>query len=535
MRLIIFLLTLHGVCSAQFTNYSWITGGSYGTNGYDLLAEQINLLRMPGDTAELAVEKFMQAKYYGVGLFVSPTHGFEAFVASISDTAGYPLFYTTGCDLRDRNHNIVPGTERFASPFDTACAYVNYRYSYDDAYFLPMNDTTIDLIRPSLVWSYANYTDRTRIIYNKKTGTYRISLLMDTLLHDTGYGYEMTFIKHGNGKDWWLITQRGFGTGDGIFADSVYTFTVAHLSLNGVEAVFTYKFKEVEIGGRHVSLLVASPDGTKLLVSEWHEIWTETKIYDYQNLTLYDFDRCSGFLSKRTTWLIDTLYYPIPNIPAFSANSKWAYVATLVRQDIRRYNTDLPAEQIKASEEILGYCEPIIYQPLPGNDEVLPIFARISHLALARNGVIYGTGSFNWATYLHAIRDADSDTTPEFETNALYVGHPVGYFLTPRLNYELGCADGCTCLIEPPAIEPQAVALCPNPTDGQTIVGLNTGLIKNWWLYNAIGQLVGEAAAPVNQQQTTVLLGDIPKGVYYLTVHTVEGAVLQAPIVKTGQ
>ncbi len=144
-------------------------------------------------------------------------------------------------------------------------------------------------------------------------------------------------IKHGNGKDWWLIFRRSqFSTGGSnndwytylITADSIQSLNVQTIgsqnSTNNAQVCF-------------------SPQGDKLAFSSYMGL-----------LEIYDFDRCTGLLSN------NIIIEPEPTVPpakyfwscAFSPDASKLYVSTN-ETPTYLFQYDLNAANIPASKDTI--------------------------------------------------------------------------------------------------------------------------------------------------------------------------------------
>jgi len=135
-------------------------------------------------------------------------------------------------------------------------------------------------------------------------------------------------VKHANGEDWWILTPE---TNNNKF----YRFLITKDSILGPysqTAGTTYP-------GDLFSQAVFSPDGTKY-----------AKYDTYNNLDIFDFDRCTGLLSNHQNIFVhDTADMAIGAAVAgiaFSPNSQYLYVSS---SGLLVYQFDILASNIAAS------------------------------------------------------------------------------------------------------------------------------------------------------------------------------------------
>lgn len=131
---------------------------------------------------------------------------------------------------------------------------------------------------------------------------------------------KMIAVRHGNGRDWWLVVH-GYNT----------TFYSFFISPTGISLPISQSIGSSLTAGRTIGQMQVSPDGTKIVIAGDNA------------LDLYDYDRCSGILSN-WVYLGDTLlpsseyqYYGC----SFSPNSQLLYVSnldTLFQYDLNSAN-----------------------------------------------------------------------------------------------------------------------------------------------------------------------------------------------------
>jgi CHU_C Type IX secretion signal domain len=154
-------------------------------------------------------------------------------------------------------------------------------------------------------------------------------LLSDLILSNA----ELTLIKHGNGKDWWLIKQAGY------FYNRYCKFLITSYTIEGpfFQDIGTYPGTNTIDGTATIS-----PDGYKF-----------AGITATQKANVFDFDRCTGEFSNPDTFSVEN-YFNGDSITsglslAFSPNSRFLYVNS--RTKIYQY--DLHATDIEGSAVLL--------------------------------------------------------------------------------------------------------------------------------------------------------------------------------------
>ena len=193
------------------------------------------------------------------------------------------------------------------------------------------------------------------------------------ILQDSNLVDNVTAVRHGNGRDWWLIEPRGL-------TDSFYFFLLTPYGVNGP---YVRKMgMRSNVRGFTAGQVVFSPDGSKYV-----------RVNSVDGIDIFDFDRCSGNLV-----CVRRLPYPgtsEDNISgvAISPSSRYLYVSALTKM----FQYDLWAYDIESSKVLLDVYDGF-EDPFPTN---------FYQQMLAPNGKIYITAS-NSTQYLHVINSPDS-------------------------------------------------------------------------------------------------------------------------------
>lgn len=141
-----------------------------------------------------------------------------------------------------------------------------------------------------------------------------------TILNNNSVIEKMIAVRHGNGRDWWLIVHD--------FDTTFYSFLI---SPAGISAPISQSIGTSLALGRSAGQMQISPDGTKIAVAARNAI------------DLYNYDRCSGtignwvYLGDTLSILTEYQYYGI----SFSPNSQLLYVSnsdTLFQYDLNATN-----------------------------------------------------------------------------------------------------------------------------------------------------------------------------------------------------
>ncbi|MBK8196369.1 MAG: hypothetical protein IPK76_25395 [Lewinellaceae bacterium] len=299
----------------------------------------------------------------------------------ISDTAGALQCYSNGVHIYNADHKIMQNGDNFQSP-------AQFPYGYpltQSLIILPVPDTQgiyimidgvhkdigtdviIEQIRHSIIdMSFNNGLGK--IIQKKIT----VENSSDTL--NVGL---LTAVRHGNGRDWWLLTTK-------------YESNIHRKYLISPEGIHFHEDQAVgDTVHNGVGYAAFSPSG------QWYaRYFVYGKTSDPKTASyIYQFDRCTGLLSTP----LHKMYNPPEYYGgvAFSPNSRYLYVANYTK--IFQY--DLEASDILASEQVVAEYDGF----LDGNG----VPTRFFGLLLAPDNKIYGNiPGFN-SRYLHVIDQPD--------------------------------------------------------------------------------------------------------------------------------
>jgi len=296
-------------------------------------------------------------------------------------------------------------------------------------------------------------------------------------------------VKHGNGRDWWVIHKRYVPSG---YSDEVYVYLVDPSGINQMPVKHIGRLSQT-----NTLRLKFSPSGTKLISTDSN-----------QYLELFDFDRCTGLLSnprfvhQRQVTTLNGLFWS----SEFSPDETKLYLTTIPYGNNDSISCliqfDLEAPDIEASMDTL---------------QVFPQPFVCGFVKLAPDSQIY-------LTHMTAENDCDffylyCDTTyyPEimnlsvihqpnelgalcdFRPYSFYLGGHRSYHGLPNNpNYELGPLAGSVCdtlitsVSQVPVFEPAQLKLFFHTgwrqlfVNGQQLKGKQGSLA----LYSVTGQLL---------------------------------------------
>ena len=269
-------------------------------------------------------------------------------------------------------------------------------------------------------------------------------------------------VKHGNGRDWWLITHLG-GT---IPSDTFYVWLIDPSGITG-------PFKQ-NIGFNTVE------DFRKVCFNSTGTKFTEVS---YQGIiNEFDFDRCTGTISNQriirypNNVLVLYPYVPVFWSVAYSHNDNYLYVSNL-----GRYSDSTNIYQLDMS----------LTNPWASRDTIweYPSKSSAGMIRLAPDHKIYVSMWYIWDslqfpfpypdsvfvtqnTYLGVINSPDSPSTScNFQPFSYYLGGARTYIGTSNLpDYNLGPLVGSGC---------DTLSL-PNPSQGGALGTVSAYIHQEW-------------------------------------------------------
>jgi len=384
--------------------------------------------------------------------------------AAICDSDGHLLFYTNGYRVFNRNFQIMPNGDNL-----NIGDYVQWGYDelsvHDGAAIVPvpahpgqyyvfhedLNFADFDTFTSSQLPTHLFSCVVDMALDNGNGavvgGQKDLVMLSDTLV-ETGF----KVIKHGNGRDYWLLCHEAG-------SDRFYRFLIDPAGIHGPYEQHTGAALTGFDAFFH-DVMAINNDGSKL--TQLRTLETE--------IDLYDFNRCTGELyNPRTFSVHDSAFYLMG--AAFSPSGKYLYVTANYWDDLFQF--DVTAADIAASRQLISVF----------SGATNPFNTDYDHLALAPDGKIY-VNTYGGNRSLHVIHQPDSaGLACDFEENGLSVNPPgINWRSVPNVvNYSLGplYGSGCDTLTSTKALPTAAFTLgvYPNPFSNElqlSVGGLTT-------------------------------------------------------------
>jgi Secretion system C-terminal sorting domain len=352
----------------------------------------------------------------------------------------------------------------------------------------------------------------------------------DTIFESIYYSWSIDAIKHGNGRDWWVIAKS-------TYAAPIYQYYLFLVTPEGVTTTYIPDVGNENLG---IDQLIFNHTGDKFY-----------NVGFYGQLQEYNFNRCNGDLTLNRT--LDTLTYI--QIDENNAYTRAYFGAELSPNDRFLYISTLPWEECSSEKGYLLQFDlwdenPIetidtlsIYgDALDGPDD----FRTAGSLKLAPDGKIYLSRGFQSCTLdeiqypdtlyttsntnLSVINNPDSlGAAANFEEYSFYLGGNRTYKGLPNNpNYNLESIPECDTLTSGIKTQKQFLKknfnIFPNPCYNNCILEYKPAKEKgNIAIATSTGKIVfTEKNIPVTllQHGYEVNLSGFAKGIYTVTLVT---------------
>ena len=338
---------------------------------------------------------------------------------------------------------------------------------------------------------------------NQNSGKGKVVAKNVECLSDTLSQGGICAIKHGNGKDWWLITTLRNSN----------VFYIFKFTKEGVVDTFKQTVGMMaNPAGESLGQIVVSPDGEKIY---------RTNRFD--PIMVYTFDREAGVFTQ-----FDTIHYEYGNQLvgeigcAVSPSGRFLYLGC--RKFL--YQLDLWATDISASQTTVAEWDGF----------TTPIPTLFYQLQLGPDCKIYGLAGGD-TRYFHVIHNPDElGLACNVEQKGLILPTRSGASMPSFPNYRLGPLDNpgapCTATVSvaPPLIQPQAIKVYPNPASDNVVFDWTaTGApASRLTLRNGLGQALHDIMLNSGGGVHTLSVQNLPPGLYYWALDGVDGLRLGA-------
>ena len=533
LPLLLILLPSISLFSQSKYDHTWLMGYSGDEPGV-LNGEYNGGMKIHFNDKSINIEEFD---------FTSLTFG---ITGCINDPGGHLAFYTSGCNIYNRNHEIMENGQDIIIGGENA---ENRCEKYEA--ILNLLSSTVILPIPEQAGKYINFqlrleetTDTTYVedkyFYaivdmNENNGLGRVidkhQVVLDDSLHDA-----VAAVRHGNGRDWWVVVPRGterqfwelLVTPEGVKDKILRTlppqkkFDITYKELDPPFTEHLYPEYMFECFGGQATF---SPDGTKY-----------ARIVFGNGVEIFDFDRCTGAMTLRRTIPMppDSIYESV-ELPiqytglAISPNSRFLYF----NNNHGLFQFDLCEENIESGDYVkIGYMDGFY-------DPHFPVPLNFFQMRNTPNGKIFMTPA-NGSRYIHVIHEPDKGGKDcDFRLHDIELPK-FNYVMSnyfPNFNlYDVKDSPCDTLGIDdpnPPVPLPDfsAITFYPNPANDLLNIFVPNCDEAQLTVYNAPGQLIISNKRITGKEVVSVSTKEWPAGTYVFHLRFNDGAPLVKKVV----
>lgn len=419
---------------------------------------------------------------------------FESTVASVSDSTGQLWFYTNGCFIANKDGEPILNSEGLnpGPVHDWVCSEVGY-ICPRGAMFIrqPDNPNIFYLFHLGMRYDFDKHLTYGPLYYsvldmNLNNGQGAV-ISKNNILID-GDLEPFTAVRHGNGRDWWIIIPT-------YHSNTYHRFC---LTPSGVKTKAPVVFGTAGYCEK-TGISTFSPDGSRYARTQ-------------NCLTLvFDFDRCNGTFSNEIRFE-RAIYLFGGGGAAFNASA----------------NTLFLSEQLVIFKANLE-------SPVPTLDTLIQFESvmgtSLQHMQYGPDGNLYFnlTQRGRYLPYLSGV-----ESTPQFHRKEFIFPVKNVRSLPNLPNYALGEWEGSTCdsLVAVQGLLPPEVAIrtWPNPVTDTWRVEINPGATESPFnslrIYNLLGQKILEIPLTPDAQVYTIDFAPYPSGMYVWAATQINGILI---------
>jgi len=439
-------------------------------------------------------------------------------VASIADSAGDFLFYTSP-KLRAGTAKQGKVYNRQFHLMDNGDSLQYVHGIYNSAIIIPNpagnNQYYIFNVNSNVGLGSVNGLFYSVVDLNYNNGLGKVTTKNQHLITTDYMTDAMAAVKHGNGRDWWVLCKPLYIdtlTGGLISSDTFYIYLVTPDSIHTpVKQCIGYN-KASWLGN-----FTFSSDGSKF------------NFVCYSGLSeIMDFDRCTGTMSNAniitdSLWNMDNSFIG----SAFSPNDSLLYIIKGVYYPFYLLQYDIYSQDMDTIAQITGTQTVVNRGRSPG------------HIRLAPDGKIYMTASYTDTLGYLYFPYADSCYFPEnmylgvinnpnvkgvgcnFNNFGFYLGGKRTYWGLPNNpDDELGALAGSGCdtitnLTPELCCRDLHLKIFPNPANETITIKFNHKNVADYTVFDTHGRIVQQGKINDN---SSISVKQLPQGMYFVFV-----------------
>lgn len=278
--------------------------------------------------------------------------------ASICDDEGRLLMYSNGMFVHNGMHQVVPGLDTIS--YSTYWEIFNAKNYFPDGSDwkdgLPIEQFVIMLPNPGsknyFIFHllrkklpndnfYRNVGILTTLVSFDNSDHGKV-IYKDSLIFSGLYNGGFNAVKHGNGRDWWIVIKDEYSA-----AINIYLFDPTGIKL-------FKKFNEPDrlIKNHSYPVSYFSPNGEHYVSVDNMGI-----NFDRLRISIYNFDRCHGNMFKKETKLLLNSLIIYGSI-SFSPDGHYLYAT----DGLQMFQYDMTADEILESEQIIAEYDGSIFR-----------------------------------------------------------------------------------------------------------------------------------------------------------------------------
>ncbi len=180
-----------------------------------------------------------------------------------------------------------------------------------------------------------------RVLFNETYPEGKV-IFKDSIIRSGVFNWGLTAVRHGNGRDWWLVHGTRYNK-------SLVIYLIDH------QGVHLHKVETDIYSGPHRLTYYTgyfSPRGDAYVMADGLETYT-----DSIRLSIYTFDRCSGFLTQKESKIITNRQILVGSV-GFSPDGKYLYSTN----GHNMYQYDMDADTILSTEKVVAVYDGSIFE-----------------------------------------------------------------------------------------------------------------------------------------------------------------------------
>ncbi|MBK9254655.1 MAG: hypothetical protein IPM42_04145 [Saprospiraceae bacterium] len=422
--ILIFVCIISSTLTAQKEDYNWIIGYDFNSDLKDTIFGRTSF-DFNSDPVRI---------YYDSIWLINMAGG----NATISTSDGQLIAGTNGQVLMDKDGSYIADTINYSTDIPVHCndweannlgnsqvAIPGGLLGMQRITILPVNDVNYVIYNVYDRCTYITYKIAYTSFKKSNDGRHVIIEKDKDVVNDSLSGSGVYAVRHGNGRDWWMVTvSSGF--------EWLFVFLVDE---EGVHFQHKIKTGYVKKAIGTIGQITFSPDGSHIVFYTGNKLFSGTG----GGFCVADFDRCNGTITGLRCRVLPQ--DGIENGVEFSHDNKYLYVANGDR--IRQY--DLGADSLRAGERLVAIYDGFFYNAFGDSvpDPPIKYFVNFSSMKLAPDGKIYIFPASASQRYLSYIQNPHEHFQQvDVRQHSIYTPRVFTRTLPNNANPRLGPLDG---------------------------------------------------------------------------------------------